>query len=104
MARRPSSVTALSSDIGPDPVWPLADFTLHRKVLCMRDTIYLSTTADRPADRAALPTTAALRAPIGIAVAGTGLALGVAADSLFHDGIGAVAFALWIGLLTLSLV
>ena len=45
-----------------------------------------------------------LRAPIALAVATAGLALGVSADSLFRDGVGGVAFAVWIGLLAITLV
>jgi hypothetical protein len=41
---------------------------------------------------------------MGIAVASTGLGLGIAADALFRDGMGSVAFAAWIALLTLALV
>jgi len=74
----------------------------------MRDTVYLPATHGQPADRANAPVRTPVRtglhAPMAIAVASTGLALGIAADSLFHDGVGAVAFALWVGLVALALV
>jgi hypothetical protein len=70
----------------------------------MRETTFLSPTSARPTERTTVATSVGLHAPLSLTVASTGLALGVAADSLFHDGVGPVAFAVWVALVALGLI
>jgi hypothetical protein len=70
----------------------------------MRETIFLAAAHDPAEPQLATRPITALRPPMGLAVVTTGGALGVAADTLFHDGVGPVSFTLWIALFALALV
>lgn len=74
-------------------------FTLQRKVLCMRATVYDPAPATHPRTQAS-----GLTPALGAAVGSAALSLGIVGDTLFHDGVGSVSFALWIAVVALTVV
>jgi hypothetical protein len=65
----------------------------------MRATVYDPAPATRPRSQAV-----GLTPALGAAVGSAALSLGIVGDSLFHDGVGGVSFALWIAVIALTLV
>lgn len=82
--------------------------TLYCKVLYMTSPTTYAPPAGRPRDDVQIATASAARTRLPVALAarvGVGaLLLGVLADALFPDGPAGVAFPMWIGLMTVSLV